>query len=269
MEDPTHRSNLLPEEQPATGDAGASEQAAKPAEAESAPAQPSEEAAPEETPPAQEETPPVQEETPPAQEETLPASPAQVLATPEAPVTPPAEHTEPEDRAAAPAAAAQAKTAEAPAAPAEPARPRFSDLAPGMVMEGTVTRIEKYGAFVNLNLADRREGLIHISEMAPHRIRRVEDVVKVGDSVKARIVSIDTERRRIGLSLNEIPDDSAAQQPPAAPLEPTKTAMQLAFEEARSRREEVEAERAQEGGAVGSRKKREQEELMNRLHSSE
>lgn len=253
MEDPTHRSNLLPEEQPATGDAGASEQAAKPAEAESAPAQPSEEAAPEETPPAQEETPPALDP-----------------AAPEAPVTPPAEHTEPEDQAAAPAAAAQAKTAEAPAAPAEPARPRFSDLAPGMVMEGTVTRIEKYGAFVNLNLADRREGLIHISEMAPHRIRRVEDVVKVGDSVKARIVSIDTERRRIGLSLNEIPDDSAAQQPPAAPLEPTKTAMQMAFEEARSRRkEEMEAERAQEGGAVGSRKKREQEELMNRLHSSE
>lgn len=246
MEDPTHRSNLLPEEQPATGDAGASEQAAKPAEAESAPAQPSEEAAPEETPPAQDP------------------------AAPEAPVTPPAEHTEPEDQAAAPAAAAQAKTAEAPAAPAEPARPRFSDLAPGMVMEGTVTRIEKYGAFVNLGLADRREGLIHISEMAPHRIRRVEDVVKVGDSVRARIVSIDTERRRIGLSLNEIPDDSAAQQPPAAPLEPTKTAMQMAFEEARSRRkEEMEAERAQEGGAVGSRKKREQEELMNRLHSSE
>lgn len=253
MEDPTHRSNLLPEEQPATGDAGASEQAAKPAEAESAPAQPSEEAAPEETPPAQEETPPAQDP-----------------AAPEAPVTPPAEHTEPEDQAAAPAAAAQAKTAEAPAAPAEPARPRFSDLAPGMVMEGTVTRIEKYGAFVNLGLADRREGLIHISEMAPHRIRRVEDVVKVGDSVRARIVSIDTERRRIGLSLNEIPDDSAAQQPPAAPLEPTKTAMQMAFEEARSRRkEEMEAERAQEGGAVGSRKKREQEELMNRLHSSE
>lgn len=263
MEDPTHRSNLLPEEQPATGDAGASEQAAKPAEAESAPAQPSEKAAPEETSPVQEETPPTQEETPPA-------PPAQDPAAPEAPATPPAEHTEPEDRAAAPAAAAQAKTAEAPAAPAEPARPRFSDLAPGMVMEGTVTRIEKYGAFVNLNLADRREGLIHISEMAPHRIRRVEDVVKVGDSVKARIVSIDTERRRIGLSLNEIPDDSAAQQPPAAPLEPTKTAMQMAFEEARSRRkEEMEAERTQEGGAVGSRKKREQEELMNRLHSSE
>ena len=107
-----------------------------------------------------------------------------------------------------------------------------------MVMEGTVTRIEKYGAFVNLGLADRREGLIHISEMAPHRIRRVEDVVKVGDSVRARTVSIHTERRRIGLSLNEVSDNPAPQQAPAAPLEPAKTAMQMAFEEARSRRKE-------------------------------
>lgn len=256
MEDPTLRSNPLPEEQPATGDAGASEQAATPAEAENAPAQPSEEAAPEETPSA-----PL----------------AQDPAAPEALVTAPAEHMEPEDQAAAPDAAAQAEAPAAPtapAAPSEPARPRFSDLVTGMVMEGTVTRIEKYGAFVNLGLADRREGLIHISEMAPHRIRRVEDVVKVGDSIRARIVSIDTERRRIGLSLNEVSDDSAPQQPPAAPLEPAKTAMQMAFEDARSRRkdemeDEMEAERTQQGGAVGSRKKREQEELMKRLRSSE
>ena len=252
MEDPTLRSNPLPEEQTATEDAGASEQAATPAEAENAPAQPSEDAAPEETPSA-----------PVAQDE----------AAPETQMTAPAEHTESEAQAAAPEAAGQAEAPaipEAPAAPAEPPRPQFSDLATGMVMEGTVTRIEKYGAFVNLGLADRREGLIHISEMAPHRIRRVEDVVKVGDSVRARIVSIDTERRRIGLSLNEVSDDSSPQQAPAAPLEPAKTAMQMAFEEARSRRkEETEDEKAQQGGAVGSRKKKEQEELMKRLRSSE
>jgi small subunit ribosomal protein S1 len=68
----------------------------------------------------------------------------------------------------------------------------------GDVISGTITRLTDYGAFARL--ADDVEGLIHVSELSDDS-RAPEDVVAVGDTVALRIVRIDTERRRIGLSL--------------------------------------------------------------------
>jgi predicted RNA-binding protein with RPS1 domain len=139
------------------------------------------------------------------------------------------------------------------------------------VVEGTVTRLEKYGAFVNLGLADRRDGLIHISEMSPHRIRRVEDVVNVGDSVRARVVSVDLGRGRIALSLNDV-DAETAKEASVGPAEPALTSMAMAFQEAQNRQRERD-ERGRGGssgeGRVGDRKRREQEELMRRLQEGQ
>lgn len=166
-------------------------------------------------------------------------------------------------------AAPAVKPREAPARPARPTGPRMAELRPGMVVEGTVTRVEKYGAFVNLGLVERRDGLIHISELAPNRIRRVEDVVQTGSPVRARVVSVDMGRGRIALSLNDV-DAETATEASAGPSEPALTAMAMAFQQAESKQRERE-EREQEevrGGEVGSKKRREQEDLMRKLRSS-
>jgi small subunit ribosomal protein S1 len=69
----------------------------------------------------------------------------------------------------------------------------------GSVVKGKVTRTTDFGAFVELEQAI--EGLIHISELSPQRVRRVTDIVKVDQEVEVAVVSVDVAQRRIGLSL--------------------------------------------------------------------
>jgi ribosomal protein S1 len=69
----------------------------------------------------------------------------------------------------------------------------------GHVVKGTVSRLADFGAFVELEPGV--EGLIHISELAPQRVRRVGDIVKVGQEVQVMVLSVDRNQRRIGLSL--------------------------------------------------------------------
>ncbi len=163
-----------------------------------------------------------------------------------------------------------AETAPAPARPTKPTGPRLAELQPGKVVEGKVTRIERYGAFVDLGLVEKRDGLIHISEMAPHRVRRVEDVVKVGDEVRARVVSVDLGRGRIALSLNDVDaaDYSATTAAPAN--EPTMTAMAQAFERAYGRQREKETQRQSIGSrrGQGDKMRREQQLLMEKFRTS-
>jgi polyribonucleotide nucleotidyltransferase len=71
----------------------------------------------------------------------------------------------------------------------------------GEVFQGKVKRILDFGAFVEI--LPGQEGLIHISQLAPYRVRRVEDVVKIGDIVPVKVISID-EQGRINLSLKEV-----------------------------------------------------------------
>ena len=66
-------------------------------------------------------------------------------------------------------------------------------------VKGTVTRIAKFGAFVKI--APGIEGLIHISELAHHRVMQVSSVVREGEEVEVKVVSVDQEAQRIGLSL--------------------------------------------------------------------
>jgi len=70
---------------------------------------------------------------------------------------------------------------------------------PGSRVKGKVTRVQDFGAFVELEPAV--EGLIHISELSPARVRRVIDIVKPGQEVEVVVVSLDPGLRRIGLSL--------------------------------------------------------------------
>jgi small subunit ribosomal protein S1 len=72
---------------------------------------------------------------------------------------------------------------------------------PGALVDGEVTKIKKYGAF--LQIGDGVEGLLHISELAWEHVERTEDVVHVGQRLRVRVLQADRARRRISLSLKQ------------------------------------------------------------------
>ena len=76
------------------------------------------------------------------------------------------------------------------------------DLQPGMVLPGIVTNISAFGAFVDLGV--HKDGLIHISEMADRRVKDPQEVVKLHQHVRVRVLDIDRARGRISLSLKQI-----------------------------------------------------------------
>ena len=69
---------------------------------------------------------------------------------------------------------------------------------PGQLVKGKVTKITNFGVFVGLE--DGLEGLLHISELADHKVENPEDVVKVGDEIEVKILRVDADERKIGLS---------------------------------------------------------------------
>jgi small subunit ribosomal protein S1 len=73
---------------------------------------------------------------------------------------------------------------------------------PGQVVSGTVTKITNFGVFVGLE--DGLEGLLHISELADHKVDNPEDVVKVGEKIEVKILRVDTDDRKIGLSRKRV-----------------------------------------------------------------
>jgi small subunit ribosomal protein S1 len=88
---------------------------------------------------------------------------------------------------------------------------------PDSLVKGVVTRTAKFGAFVKL--APGVEGLIHISELAHHRVLQVSNVVREGDEVEVKILSVDSESQRMSLSLKD-----AHPLPEAEPSEPAEQA---------------------------------------------
>ena len=82
-----------------------------------------------------------------------------------------------------------------------------NNYAVGQVVEGTISRIVSFGAFIKLE--KQLEGLIHISEMSAERIEKVEDVVKPGDKVKAKIIKLLIEDQKIGLTLKDLDEEKS------------------------------------------------------------
>ena len=87
----------------------------------------------------------------------------------------------------------------------DPWQDKASKFKVGMLVEGVITRLTKFGAFARLE--GDVEGLIHISEISENRIEHPKEVLKEGDVVNLRVIRIDPEQRRIGLSLRKV--DSA------------------------------------------------------------
>ena len=77
----------------------------------------------------------------------------------------------------------------------------IKDLRPGMSLEGTVTNVAAFGAFVDIGV--HQDGLVHISQLADRFIKDPNEVVKVGDVVRVRVTEVDVPRKRIGLTMRK------------------------------------------------------------------
>jgi uncharacterized protein len=82
----------------------------------------------------------------------------------------------------------------------------LKDLQQGMQLEGVVTNLVAFGAFVDIGV--HQDGLVHVSQLADRFVKDPADIVKVGQKVKVTVMSIDLERGRIGLSMKKQPGDA-------------------------------------------------------------
>jgi uncharacterized protein len=85
----------------------------------------------------------------------------------------------------------------------------LSDLTPGMVLEGAVTNVAAFGAFVDIGV--HQDGLVHVSAMARTFIKDPREVVKPGDIVRVKVLQVDKARKRIALTLRL--DDEVGEKP--------------------------------------------------------
>ncbi|WP_094024501.1 Tex family protein [Nocardia cerradoensis] len=87
---------------------------------------------------------------------------------------------------------------------------KVADLEPGMVLEGVVTNVAAFGAFVDVGV--HQDGLVHVSAMSHSFVRDPREIVKSGDVVKVKVLEVDVARQRIGLSLR-LDDEPGAGKP--------------------------------------------------------
>ncbi|MCK7676824.1 RNA-binding transcriptional accessory protein [Corynebacterium sp. CCM 9186] len=87
---------------------------------------------------------------------------------------------------------------------------KISDLTPGMILEGTVTNVAAFGAFVDVGV--HQDGLVHVSAMSTKFVEDPHTVVRSGQVVKVKVMEVDVERKRIGLSLR-LDDEPGAAAP--------------------------------------------------------
>ncbi|MBI3177257.1 MAG: S1 RNA-binding domain-containing protein [Chloroflexi bacterium] len=103
----------------------------------------------------------------------------------------------------------------------------WDDLKLGRVVTGTVNRMEKFGAFVEIGA--ERPAFIHVREMMQGRVDDPSDVVKMGQAVEAKVIAVDRQKRRIDLSMKALDDYTPEED---APDEKPLTAMELALRQA-------------------------------------
>ena len=93
----------------------------------------------------------------------------------------------------------------------------IADLSPGMILEGTVTNVTAFGAFVDIGV--HQDGLIHLSELSNRYIKEPSEAVKAGQIVKVKVLSADPKLKRIALSIKQLEVRTA---PPPPPVQKTK-----------------------------------------------
>ncbi|MDB4969629.1 MAG: RNA-binding transcriptional accessory protein [Myxococcales bacterium] len=104
----------------------------------------------------------------------------------------------------------------------DPSVTEFDHVRDGMVLQGVVTNVTQFGAFIDVGV--HQDGLVHVSEIAHRFVKDPAEVLKVGDRVKVKVVKVDVERRRIGLSIKQATLPNAAgekgSQPSAVSSQP-------------------------------------------------
>lgn len=122
----------------------------------------------------------------------------------------------------------------------EPQGLEWRDLKKDMVLKGKVSKLEKFGAFVELGT--ERPGLLHVSEMSHDYVRRPEDVVTVGQEIEVKVLEVDRRKKQIKLSIKALEPEPVAE--PVAepekeePEKPAPTAMEVALRKAMSQENE-------------------------------
>ncbi|MBN9057067.1 MAG: helix-hairpin-helix domain-containing protein, partial [Rhizobiales bacterium] len=105
----------------------------------------------------------------------------------------------------------------------------IKDLKVGMMLEGTVTNVAAFGAFVDIGV--HQDGLVHVSQLADRFVKDPHEVVKAGDVVKVRVTEVDVPRKRIGLTMRKDGGAPAARDN-AAPRGERNTGMKPKFSQA-------------------------------------
>jgi len=102
----------------------------------------------------------------------------------------------------------------------------IKDLKPGMLLEGTVTNVAAFGAFVDVGV--HQDGLVHVSQLSDGFVKDPHAVVKAGDVVKVRVVEVDVARKRIGLTMKSGSAEArdAVRERGAPPAKPVRGPMQ-------------------------------------------
>ncbi|MCW5878532.1 MAG: S1 RNA-binding domain-containing protein [Anaerolineales bacterium] len=113
----------------------------------------------------------------------------------------------------------------------EPLAMEWRELKKDMILTGKVSKMEKFGAFVDLGA--ERPGLLHVSEMSHDYVRRPEDVVKVGDEIEVKVLGVDRRKKQIKLSIKALnPEPVIEEEPEQEPQKPAPTAMEVALRKA-------------------------------------
>jgi len=153
----------------------------------------------------------------------------------------------------------------------EPLPLEWREIKRGMVVKGKVTRLEKFGAFVDVGA--ERPGLVHISEMAHDYIKSPSEVVKEGDEIEVQVLNVNQRKKQIKLSMKALEEKPAKlakqiqQEGSAEPLhnEPVPTAMEVALREAMERSNDEEEETpASKGKRKSASKSQEIEDILSR-----
>ena len=126
----------------------------------------------------------------------------------------------------------------------EPLALEWREIKEGMTVQGTIERLEKYGAFVEIGA--ERPGLVHISELAHGYIRTPGDAVSEGDEVEVKVLSVNRRKKQIKLSMKAMMEDpeklvqEAKKEVEAENNQPVPTAMEMAIRSAMERSQQDE-----------------------------
>ena len=148
----------------------------------------------------------------------------------------------------------------------EPLAVDWSDLQVGQTYDGTVTRLEKFGAFVDIGA--EKEGLVHISELDHEYVKHPSEAVKVDEVIQVRVLGFSKRKRRIDLSRkallqspeSELEIDSVDLEEEEEEEVTLPTAMEIALRRAMDDGDEAQTKKKKSGSAARSQQKREQQD---------